>query len=199
MDYHDLNDYELLHYVSENIEEANDIVMNKYYPLVVSIVKRQEKHIDNCGIDRNDLIQEGMVGLSHAIDTFSERADTVFYTYASACVERRIISAIVAANRKKHKILNESISYDDPIVVNDRLLKDSISDPLNIILSTDNEAKIESKLRAKLTPFEREVFELMIAGCSNKEITELLNFEYKQVDNAIQRIRSKAKAILNNK
>ncbi len=198
MDYQDLNDYELLHYVSENIEEANDIVMNKYYPLVVSIVNKLEKHIDNCGLDRNDLIQEGMVGLSHAVDTFSEHEDTVFYTYAKNCVERRVISAIVSAHRKKHKILNESISYDDPIIVNDRLLKDSISDPLNIILSTDNEAKIESKLRAKLTPFETEVFELMIAGCSNKEMTELLNIEYKQVDNAIQRIRSKAKDILKN-
>jgi len=198
MDYQDLNDYELLHYVSENIEEANDIVMNKYYPLVVSIVNKLEKHIDNCGLDRNDLIQEGMVGLSHAVDTFSELEDTVFYTYAKKCVERRVISAIVSAHRKKHKILNESISYDDPIIVNDRLLKDSISDPLNIILSTDNEAKIESKLRAKLTPFETEVFELMIAGCSNKEMTEILNIEYKQVDNAIQRIRSKAKDILKN-
>ena len=198
MDYQDLNDYELLHYVSENIEEANDIVMNKYYPLVVSIVNKLEKHIDNCGLDRNDLIQEGMVGLSHAVDTFSELEDTVFYTYAKKCVERRVISAIVSAHRKKHKILNESISYDDPIIVNDRLLKDSISDPLNIILSTDNEAKIESKLRAKLTPFETEVFELMIAGCSNKEMAEILSIEYKQVDNAIQRIRGKAKDILKN-
>ena len=198
MDYQDLNDYELLHYVSENIEEANDIVMNKYYPLVVSIVNKLEKHIDNCGLDRNDLIQEGMVGLSHAVDTFSEHEDTVFYSYAKNCVERRVISAIVSAHRKKHKILNESISYDDPIIVNDRLLKDSISDPLNIILSTDNEAKIESKLRAKLTPFETEIFELMIAGCSNKEMTEILNIEYKQVDNAVQRIRGKAKDILKN-
>ena len=198
MDYQDLNDYELLHYVSENIEEANDIVMNKYYPLVVSIVNKLEKHIDNCGLDRNDLIQEGMVGLSHAVDTFSEHEDTVFYTYAKNCVERRVISAIVSAHRKKHKILNESISYDDPIIVNDRLLKDSISDPLNIILSTDNEAKIESKLRAKLTPFETEIFELMIAGCSNKEMTEIFNIEYKQVDNAVQRIRGKAKDILKN-
>lgn len=198
MDYQDLNDYELLHYVSENIEEANDIVMNKYYPLVVSIVNKLEKHIDNCGIDRNDLIQEGMVGLSHAIDTFSEHEDTVFYTYAKNCVERRVISAIVSAHRKKHKILNESISYDNPLIMNDRFLKDSVSDPLYIVLSTDNEAKIESKLRSKLTPFETEIFELMIAGCSNKEMTVILNIEYKQVDNAIQRIRSKAKNILNN-
>ena len=170
--------------------------MNKYYPLVVSIVNKLEKHIDNCGLDRNDLLQEGMLGLSHAIDTFSECEDTVFYTYASACIERTIISAIVSAHRKKHKILNESLSYDAPIIANDRLLKDSISDPLNILLSSDNEIKIESRLRAKLTPFETEVFELMLAGCSNKEITEILNIEYKSVDNAIQRIRSKAKNIL---
>ena len=197
MDYQDLNDYELLHYVSENIEEANDIVMTKYYPLVASIVNKLEKHIDNCGLDRSDLLQEGMLGLSHAIDTFSEHEDTTFYTYANACIERTIISAIVSAHRKKHKLLNESISYDDPIIVNDILLKDSISDPLNIIVSSDNKINIETKLRAKLTPLETNVFDLMLAGCNNKEITEILNIEYKSVDNAIQRIRSKAKSILN--
>lgn len=197
MDYQDLNDYELLHYVSENIEEANDIVMNKYYPLVSTTVKKLEKYIDNCGIDRNDLLQEGMLGLSHAIDTFSEHEDTIFYTYAKNCIERRMISAIIAAHRKKHKILNDSLSYDDPVIINDRLLKDNNNDPLNIIISNDTEAKLETKVRAKLTPLETKVFELMLAGCTNKEITEILSMDYKQVDNAIQRIRNKAKTILN--
>ncbi len=198
MNYQDLNDYELLHYVSENIEEANDIVMNKYYPLVATIVKKMEKYIDNCGIDRNDLLQEGMLGLSHAIDTYSEHEDTIFYTYAKNCIERRIITAIISAHRKKHKILNDSLSYDDPVIVNDRLLKDN-NDPLNIIIATDTEAKLEAKVRAKLTELETDVFELMLAGCSNKEMTVILNMDYKQVDNAIQRIRNKAKTIFDKK
>ena len=196
MNYQDLNDYELLHYVSENIEEANDIVMNKYYPLVNTIVKKMDKYIDNCGIDKNDLLQEGMLGLSYAINTYRDCEDTMFYTYAKKCIEQKIITPIITANRKKHKILNDSLSYDNPVIINDRLLKDN-NDPLNIIVASDTEEKLEKKVRAKLTSLETEVFELMIAGCSNKEIKEILNLDYKQVDNAIQRIRNKAKIILN--
>lgn len=198
MEYQDLNDYELLHYVSENIEEANDIVMDKYYPFVQSIVGKMKKYVQNCGLDENDLIQEGMVGLNDAISTFSEHEDTTFYTYAKYCIERKIISAIVKAHRKKHKILNESLSYDNPSVILDKVSQDKLNDPLNIIISSDTESKLEKSIRAKLTDMEKEIFDLMISGFNIKEISEMLNMEYKSVDNAIQRIRNKAKGILNN-
>lgn len=197
MEYQDLNDYELLHYISENIEEANDLVMDKYYPFVQNIVNKMKKYVQNCGLDENDLLQEGMVGLNDAIATFSEHEDTTFYTYAKYCVERKIISAIVKAHRKKHKILNESLSYDNPLIVLDKVSQDKLNDPLNIIISSDTESKLEKSIRAKLTNMEGEVFDLMISGFNIKEISEILNIEYKSVDNAIQRIRTKAKSVIN--
>ena len=117
MEYQDLNDYELLSYVSENIEEANDIIMEKYYPLVTSISNKMNKYINNCGVDRVDLIQEGMIGLTNAINSFKDQKDTSFYTYARTCIERSMISFIISVNRKKHQILNESVSYDNPNLI----------------------------------------------------------------------------------
>lgn len=198
MEYQDLNDYELLNYVAENIEEANDIIVDKYRPLVISICIKMVKYINNCGIDRNDLIQEGMVGLTSAIYHFKDQKEASFYTYANTCIKRKIISAIVTANRQKHKILNESISYDDPDLTNDKFLKDSNHDPLQIITNSDIMDNIEDKIKAKLTSLEMQVFELMISGFKYREIADILDKDIKSIDNAIQRIRNKAKNILKN-
>ena len=198
MEYQDLNDYELLNYVAENIEEANDIIVDKYRPLVISICNKMVKYINNCGIDRNDLIQEGMVGLTSAIYHFKDQKEASFYTYANTCIKRKIISAIVTANRQNHKILNESISYDDPDLTNDKFLKDSNHDPLQIITNSDIIDNIEDKIKAKLTSLEMQVFELMISGFKYREIADILDKDIKSIDNAIQRIRNKAKNILKN-
>lgn len=196
MDYRDLNDYELLHYVSENIEEANDIVYEKYRPLVIATANRMGKYIKNCGIEISDLIQEGMLGLTSAINCFQDTKEASFYTYAKTCIERRIISAVIAANRQKHKILNESVSYDDPDLTADKYLKDEDQDPLIIVTNSDMHEEIKERIKNKLTSFEKQVFDLMLSGFRYREIADLLNKDVKSIDNAIQRIRSKAKAII---
>ena len=195
MMYRDYNDYELISYVHENNEEANNIVIEKYQPLIYMISNRMYKHAKNSGLELNDLIQEGMIGLSDAVNSFSEQKDTCFYTYAKTCIERKIISAIISSQRQKHKILNESLSYDsleDPAY---NFLKDD-SDPLDIVISSDEELKIEKKIKNKLTPFENQVFDLMVAGFNYKEISDMLNKDNKSIDNAIQRIRNKSRDIL---
>lgn len=195
MEYQDLNDYELLSYVSENIEEANDIIMEKYYPLVTSISNKMNKYINNCGVDRVDLIQEGMIGLTNAINSFKDQKDTSFYTYARTCIERSMISFIISVNRKKHQILNESVSYDNPNLIIDKVLKDE-NNPLDIMIN-DSEIKItEEKIKSKLTTFEDQVFSLMLSGFKYKEIADILDKDSKSIDNAIQRIRTKARAVL---
>lgn len=193
--YRDYNDYELISYVHENNEEANNIVIEKYQPLIYMISNRMYKYAKNSGLELNDLIQEGMIGLSDAVNSFSEQKDTCFYTYAKTCIERKIISAIISSQRQKHKILNESLSYDsleDPAY---NFLKDD-SDPLDIVISSDEELKIEKKIKNKLTPFENQVFDLMVAGFNYKEISDMLNKDLKSIDNAIQRIRNKSRDIL---
>jgi len=112
MKYQDLNDYELISYAYENDEEATNILLKKYEPLVASIVIRMMKSCSYIGLEKNDLMQEGLIGLNHALEYFNEQKDISFYTYAKTCIERRVISAIISAKRLKHKLLNESVSLD---------------------------------------------------------------------------------------
>ena len=197
MEYQDLNDYELLSYVSENIEEANDIIMKKYYPLVASIANKMYKYVNNCGIEIGDLIQEGMIGLTNAMNSFKDQKEASFYTYAKTCIKRNIISFVIAANRKKYQILNESLSYDNPDLILDKILRDN-SNPLDIMIDKSEINNIESKITNKLTNFENQVFQLMLSGFKYREIADILDKDTKSIDNAIQRIRNKSKAVLNN-
>lgn len=193
--YKDYNDYELISYVHENNEEANNIVIEKYQPLIHMISNKMYKHAKNSGLELNDLIQEGLIALNDAVNSFTEDKDACFYTYAKTCIERRIISTIISSQRQKHKILNESLSYDsleDPAY---NFLKDD-NNPLDIVISSDEEMKIEERIKSKLTPFEMQVFDLMVAGFSYKEISDMLNKDIKSIDNAIQRIRNKSRDIL---
>lgn len=193
--YKDYNDYELISYVHENNEEANNIVIEKYQPLIHMISNRMYKHAKNSGLELNDLKQEGMIALSDAINSFTEQKDTSFYTYAKTCIERKIISAIISAQRQKHKILNESLSYDSLEDPSYNFLKDD-NNPLDIVISSDEELIIEKKIKNRLTPFEKQVFDFMVAGFNYKEISDMLNKDSKSIDNAIQRIRNKSRDIL---
>ena len=106
MDYKDYNDYELLNYIKEGNEDANSILIKKYEPLINKIAIKMLPYCENNGLDLNDLVQEGMIGLNHALDRYKERENILFYTYAKKCIERKIISTLVSANRSKNKILN---------------------------------------------------------------------------------------------
>ena len=113
MEYIDYNDYELIDFIAEGNEEANNIIIEKYTPLINSIANKMMKYCKNNGIDYNDLKQEGFIGLNDAITHFSDRKNVLFYTYAKKCIERRIVSSLVWASRIKYKALDDSISSDD--------------------------------------------------------------------------------------
>ena len=195
MDLNEMNDYELISYINENNEEANNILIAKYEPLIKKISLKMIKYCAGSGIDVSDLIQEGRIGLNHAISYFNEQKNITFYTYAKTCIERKIISTIIAANRQKNRILNESISYDVDIEDKnfDRLLKDETSNPEKIIMDLVLKEKLIERIKIKLTDFEEKVFELLISGFTYREIAGILNKEDKQIDNAIQRIKIKVK------
>lgn len=89
MDYKEYNDYELLDYISENNSDANEILYNKYIPLINSIAKSLYKYCKNQGLELNDLCQEGLLGLNYAIKTFDDTKDNTFYTYARTCIKRK--------------------------------------------------------------------------------------------------------------
>ena len=140
-------------------------------------------------------MQEGMIGLNHAMEYFNEHKDITFYTYAKTCIERSIISVIVSAKRLKHKALNESISLNIEEEDNslEKLLRDDNSNPEEIIVDSEMTEELIDKIRMRLTDFEVQVFDLMIGYFSYREIAELLDKDKKQIDNAIQRIKAKAK------
>ena len=187
MDYKEYNDYELLSYIEEENEEANAILFNKYKPLINSIA---QKYYKTCrGIEINDLIQEGMVGLSYAINTYKDDKDTLFYTYA--------LSSVRHNNALKNKELNDSISYETEMdYLNfEYILKDN-KNPENMLIEYELQDRIRNIINNELTEFERKILELKLKGLNYKEISELLNIPVKSVDNAIQRLRTKIKKSL---
>lgn len=198
MDYKEYNDYELLKYIAENDEEATDIMYKKYKPLIYGIAKRMMKYNKNAGLDLNDLVQEGMLALSKAIDRFNENDETMFYTYAKKCIERKILSLVISSNRLKRKILNESVSIEATYTLNDMkdidyLFKSDTSNPENILLNEEKIQNLKDKAFEVLTVLEMQVFELRINDFSYKEIADILDKDIKSIDNAIQRIRAKLK------
>lgn len=197
MNYDDYNDYELISYAKENNEQAKNILIKKYEPLINKSVSRMNKHCKKNGLEKTDLIQEGMIALNHAIETFNQDKDTMFYTYAKKCIDTRLISTIIQANRYKNKILNESLSYDNEDNMLLRVLKSPLPQPEEVVIN-DNSYMIEL-LKKSLTSYEKEVFDLLLNGFEYREIADILNKDLKSIDNTIQRIKSKLKAIVKNK
>ena len=200
MEYRDFNDHELLQYISESNEEAYNIMFDKYSPLITNIASKLFKHCKSIGLDKNDLIQEGMLGLSSAISLYDEKKDNIFYTFARKCIESKMISLIVTARRQKNRALNESLSLNDKIDSDalelEGYLGDNSYNPEYCLLEHENEEILIKDFAKKLTDLEEEVFLLKISGLDYKEISSLLDKNRKVIDNALQRIKIKLKSFL---
>lgn len=198
MNYKNFNDYELLDQIYSCNEDANEILIYKYRPLIVNLAQKFIVHC-NGGVDLNDLIQEGMLGLNEAINSFREDKEANFGTYARLCIQRRIVSLVKSTKTQKNMILNESFSIEDEdINLFDRFLSDNSLNPSSMVEDYDYEQHIFSKLSEQLTDLEKQVFELKKDGFEYKEISEILEKEPKAIDNAIQRIKTKLKNIIQN-
>lgn len=201
MNYKDYNDNELIYFIGENNEEANDIIYTKYKPLIVSISKKLYPGFKNTGVEMNDLIQEGMLGLNQAVLNFKESKDNTFYTFAKTCIERKILSLLVSTKRQKHKILNESISLDfqdkdGEAVSLEEIIGNNTFDPEKVILDTELEEELMNKILEGLTELEEKVFILKINNFNYNEIAEILDTTPKKIDNTLQRIKTKIRKIL---
>lgn len=201
MNYENLNDYELLSYVSEKNGEANEIIFEKYKPYIVDRANKLIIYCKNYGVEINDLIQEGMVGLNDAINTFNEIHDTTFYTYASKCINSRIISFIVKSGRLKNKVLNDSVFLDlyesDKTNSFGKDLADNSYNPEEILIDEESKREILDIIDKYLTDFEKEVINLKINGFKYREIADMTGKEMKYIDNTIQRIKNKIRERLN--
>ena len=196
MDYKDYNDYELLSYINEGNEEANNIIIKKYEPLISKIAAKMITYCNNNGLEKSDLIQEGMIGLNHAIDRYQERENILFFTYAKTCIERKMISVIISANKSKNRVLNESISYDDEENLLLNFVKSNTPSPEEEVLNLELEEDLLKRIKDVLTDFEEQVFELIISGFKYKEIASILDKDQKSIDNAKERIKTKIRKLI---
>lgn len=151
------------------------------------------------GADKQDLTQEGMIGLLKAIRTYNPAAATPFTAYARLCITRWIYSAIRAAASQKHEILNTSISLEKPLFDDNAeprpQVAEPISDPESLVIGMEEYKERLRRLLGSLSVFEAKVLRLYLDGCSYEEMSARLHRPIKSVDNAIQRIRRKSAAI----
>lgn len=157
------------------------------------------------GADREDLIQEGMIGLYKAVRDYEPGHDMSFRSFAELCIVRQIITAIKQATRKKHAPLNTYISfYKTTDEGNERTLMDTMpaartDNPEELIISRESMTDMNKMLDTMLTPLEKSVLELFIEGKSYQEIAAVLGRGRKTVDNALQRIKKKIEAYLKSR
>lgn len=196
MEYNDYNDNELISYIAEGNEDANNLLIEKYKPLITKMATKVLPYCRSNGLELSDLVQEGMIGLNHAIERYHEQKDILFYTYAKVCIKRKMLSVAAGSNRSKNKILNESISYDDDETKLIKVLKDNTPSPEEVIIDLEYQKDLIDKIKLELTDFENQVFELLISGFQRQEIADLLDKDKKSIENAVQRIKLKIKKVL---
>jgi RNA polymerase sporulation-specific sigma factor len=150
------------------------------------------------GADKEDVVQEGMIGLYKAIRDFDLEQETPFRAFAELCISRQILTAIKAANRNKHQPLNSSVSLDAPVhgeegerSVGDTVPAKEITDPAELVISAEEIEALRETMRENLTQLEGDVLTLYMAGKSYEEIAAALGNHVKSIDNALQRIKRK--------
>lgn len=190
-EYGKLSDEELVKsYQSGNVAVVN-YICEKYKPLVLKLSKKYFL----IGGENEDLIQEGMIGLFSAIGDYDTESEVTFFHFAELCIDRQMIKAIEASNRKKHSPLNAYVSIydeeggdlDEPVFSSD--------DPAELIIEAEENLDLIERLRNALSPMECQVFNLYMQDYDYKEIALKLNKSEKSIDNTLTRIKQKARAL----
>lgn len=198
--YKDFTDEELLIRARDGEEEITEYLMDKYKNLVRS--KAATMFI--LGADKDDLIQEGMIGLFKAVRDYDSGRDASFYTFAELCISRQMYTAIQASGRKKHSPLNTYVSIyqesdEEGAGLISALENKKERNPEDILIDQENVAAIESMIENDLSSFEKQVLELSMTGMGYIEIAKLLGKDGKSTDNALSRVKMKIRKGLDKK
>lgn len=188
----EINDYELVALAQEGNEEAINIIYKKYTPIIVKKSKNAILYATHHGVDINDIMQEGYIGLNEAIKFFSQDDKATFYTFALLCIDRKIVNYMRKTTRGKNKLLNEAVAIDEGL---ENVLSDETNIELSVILK-DKERDLREKINDILTEFERKVFNLKVKGYDFEEIANMLNKDVKSIYNTFHRIKQKIKRIM---
>ncbi len=199
--YQQMSDEKLIENIEANDQNALNCLIKRYN----EIVYMKANKFFMIGAEKEDMIQEGMIGLYKAVKSYNLEKQNSFKTFANMCIERQLITAVKNSNRQKHIPLNSSVSLnasayeedDNSVSVMEVLETKSVEDPSDIIANKEYYKYIETKINENLSDFERQVLEQYKKGQSYIDIATKLNSKVKSVDTAIQRIRKKATKIKN--
>lgn len=191
----DIEDKNKIELAKNGDKEALDYFFQKYQPIMYW--KATQYFLQ--GAERDDLLQEAMIGLFKAIRDYSPNKDASFRTFAEICINRQLLSAVKRSARKKNQPLNQSLSLDTPMTEEhgpDWTLLDVISEqsaqtPEDYLLKNEDQIDISKRLDSVTSPFEKEVLRCYLEGKSYQEMADYFGKNVKAIDNAIQRIKKK--------
>ena len=192
-------DEDLIEIIKCGNQQAQEYILNKYKPLV----KAKARAYFLIGADREDIIQEGMIGLYKAIRDYQEDKNASFHVFADLCVTRQIITAIKAATRQKHIPLNSYVSLNKPVFEEgsnqtylDMLKEGEILNPEALLIGQEDKNSIEAHIAKVLSEFESRVLLMYLQGKSYYEISKIIEKPEKSIDNALQRVKKKIQKFL---
>ncbi len=197
--YDPLSDEELIMLLRDGDRDVEDYLCNKYKDLV----RKLAGSMYILGAEKEDLIQEGMIGLFKAVRDYDSGRDASFITFANLCITRQMYKAIQSSNREKNIPLNTYVSLfcensDDADNVDSGIgeLPDKSPNPEQELIDRENVEELRGRIYDELSPFETQVLELHLTGMGYVQIAKVLGRDEKSADNALQRIRSKIKKIV---
>lgn len=197
--YDSIDDEDIVEQAKDGDPQALEYLITKYK----NFVRAKARSYFLIGADKEDIIQEGMIGLYKAIRDYNKDKLTSFKAFAELCITRQIITAIKTATRQKHIPLNSYVSLNKPIYdeESDRTLLDVISgakitDPEELIISQEELMSMECKIGEILSDLELEVLMAYLEGKSYQEIAVELDRHVKSIDNALQRVKRKLERYL---
>jgi len=198
-EYKQMTDDELVELVHQGDMEAQETLIKRYKNFVLA----KSRSYFLVGADREDIVQEGMIGLYKAVRDYKIERLASFRAFAELCITRQIITAIKAATRQKHQPLNTYISLNKPIYdeESDRTLLDvlkggKLSNPEALFISNETYDLIESEISSMLSDLEFDVLQEYLDGKSYQNIAKALDKHVKSVDNALQRVKRKLEVFL---
>ena len=194
-DYEALTDEELIERIRMGDSDAEDVLYIRYK----QVVRSKARTYFLVGADREDIIQEGMIGLYKAVCDYEFGKQASFRAFAELCITRQIITAIKSATRKKHIPLNTYVSLSRPVYEDgdgERTLIDvlettRISDPEEALIGRESYEAVARDIENALSKLEREALSLYLQGLSYQQIAAAMGRSTKCVDNAIQRVKKK--------
>ena len=194
IDYQNMSDEEILSYVHSGCKLGMEHLIERYKPLV----RAKARSYFLVGADREDIVQEGMIGLFKAVRDYRYDKKIPFRVFAEMCITRQIITAVKTATRQKHIPLNTYVSLNRKVFDenSDKSLMElvqeiSVADPEELFINKEEYSFFESMVIGILSPFEREVLKKYMAGINYHDIAKQLNKPVKSVDNALQRLKKK--------